>query len=137
MELNARPVPVPDPISQFYWDAAKSGVLAIQSFPEIGHLQHPPGPVPEVPGGAAGTPSPAVGPCAASSRLSTLCVAVVGKSAAIRTYLGHAFGDRSGWLARNFSNPSGVIVAPLFSTTAAMIWSPTCSSGTAYTATRL
>jgi uncharacterized protein len=56
MELNVRPVPVPDPISQFYWDAAKSGVLAIQGFPEIGVLQHPPSPVPEVPGGAEGTP---------------------------------------------------------------------------------
>jgi uncharacterized OB-fold protein len=57
MELNVRPVPVPDPVSQFYWDAAKSGVLAIQGFPEIGHVQHPPSPVPEVPGGAEGTPA--------------------------------------------------------------------------------
>jgi uncharacterized protein len=52
MELNVRPVPVPDPVSQFYWDAAKSGKLAIQGFPEIGLLQHPPSPVPEVAGGA-------------------------------------------------------------------------------------
>ncbi len=57
MELNVRPVPVPDPVTQFYWDAAKSGVLAIQGFPEIGHLQHPPSPVPEVPGGAEGIPT--------------------------------------------------------------------------------
>jgi uncharacterized OB-fold protein len=58
MKRVVRPVPVPDPVSQFYWDAAKSGVLAVQSFPEIGLLQHPPSPVPEVPGGAEGTPVP-------------------------------------------------------------------------------
>jgi uncharacterized OB-fold protein len=55
MELNVRPVPVPDAVSQFYWDAANSGVLAIQGFPEIGHFQHPPSPVPEVRGGAEAT----------------------------------------------------------------------------------
>lgn len=58
MELNVRPEPIPDPVTQFYWDAAKSGVLAIQSFPDIGLMQHPPSPVPETPGGAeAGPPT--------------------------------------------------------------------------------
>src|ERR1700716_2848579 len=65
------------------------------------------------------SPSPGVGPCAASSRLSTLWVAVVGKSAVMRTYLGHALGDRSGWSARNASRTAGVNMAPSLSTTAA------------------
>ncbi|HZQ32636.1 MAG TPA: OB-fold domain-containing protein [Mycobacterium sp.] len=59
MELNVRPEPIPDSVTQFYWDAAKSGVLAIQGFLDIGLLQHPPSPVPEIPGGAeAGPPTP-------------------------------------------------------------------------------
>jgi uncharacterized protein len=51
MELNVRPVPVPDPVSAFYWDHAKEGKLAIQGFEGSDILQHPPSPVPEVPGG--------------------------------------------------------------------------------------
>ena len=54
------------------------------------------------------TPLPAVGPSAASSRLSTLLVAVLGRSGAIRTNRGHAFADRSGWAARNSSSSAGL-----------------------------
>ncbi|MBV8929526.1 MAG: OB-fold domain-containing protein [Mycobacteriaceae bacterium] len=56
MELNVRPVPIPDPVSAFYWDHAKRGTLAIQGFQGTDILQHPPSPVPEVPGGAEGEP---------------------------------------------------------------------------------
>src|SRR4051794_29606300 len=51
MELNVRPVPIPDPVSAFYWDHAKEGKLAVQGFEGTDILQHPPSPVPEVPGG--------------------------------------------------------------------------------------
>jgi uncharacterized protein len=51
MELNVRPVPIPDPVSAFYWDHAKEGKLAVQGFEGTDLLQHPPSPVPEVPGG--------------------------------------------------------------------------------------
>jgi uncharacterized protein len=56
MELNVRPVPIPDAVSAFYWDYAKQGKLAIQGFEGTDILQHPPSPVPEVPGGAEGKP---------------------------------------------------------------------------------
>lgn len=56
MTAEVKPVPIPDETSQFYWDAAKLGVLAIQSFPDIGVFQHPPSPVPEVIGGGRGLP---------------------------------------------------------------------------------
>ena len=49
MELNVRPVPIPDPVTQFYWDSAKQGKLAVQGFEGTDILQHPPSPVPEVP----------------------------------------------------------------------------------------
>ena len=51
MELTVRPVPIPDAVSAFYWDHAKKGKLAIQGFKGSNILQHPPSPVPEVPGG--------------------------------------------------------------------------------------
>jgi len=51
LELNVRPVPIPDAVSEFYWDSAKQGRLSIQGFEGKGLLQHPPSPVPEVPGG--------------------------------------------------------------------------------------
>ena len=51
MELNVRPVPIPDPISEFYWESAKQGRLAVQGFEGLDLLQHPPSPVPEIPGG--------------------------------------------------------------------------------------
>jgi hypothetical protein len=54
MELNVRPVPIPDPVTQFYWDSAKEGRLTIQGFEGTDILQHPPSPVPEVPGGLEG-----------------------------------------------------------------------------------
>jgi len=50
MEHNGRPVPVPDAVSAFYWDNAKEGRLTVQGFEGTDILQHPPGPVPEVPG---------------------------------------------------------------------------------------
>ena len=56
MELNVRPVPIPDPVTQFFWDSAKRGKLSVQGFEGTDILQHPPSPVPEVPGGAEGTP---------------------------------------------------------------------------------
>ena len=56
MELNVRPVPIPDPVTQFFWDSAKEGKLSIQGFEGLDILQHPPSPVPEVRGGAEGTP---------------------------------------------------------------------------------
>ena len=56
MELNVRPLPIPDPVTQFYWDSAKQGKLAVQGFEGTDILQHPPSPVPEVPGGAEGKP---------------------------------------------------------------------------------
>jgi uncharacterized protein len=56
MELNVRPVPVPDAVSAFYWDSAKRGKLTVQGFEGTDILQHPPSPVPEVPGGADGEP---------------------------------------------------------------------------------
>lgn len=51
MELNVRPVPIPDPISAFYWDSAKHGRLCVQGFEGMDVRQHPPSPVPEIPGG--------------------------------------------------------------------------------------
>ena len=51
LELNVRPVPIPDSVSEFYWESAKKGRLAIQGFEGMDVLQHPPSPVPEVPGG--------------------------------------------------------------------------------------
>ena len=32
MELNVRPVPIPDPVTQILWDSAKEGRLSIQGF---------------------------------------------------------------------------------------------------------
>jgi uncharacterized protein len=55
MGLNVRPVPIPDPVTQFYWDSAKEGRLTIQGFEGTDILQHPPSPVPEVPGGPPDT----------------------------------------------------------------------------------
>ncbi|MDT5130793.1 MAG: uncharacterized protein QOE41_104 [Mycobacterium sp.] len=55
MELNVRPVPIPDPVTAFYWDNAKEGRLKVQGFEGTDILQHPPSPVPEVPGGIEGT----------------------------------------------------------------------------------
>jgi uncharacterized OB-fold protein len=37
-----RPIPVPDALTQGYWDAAKSEVLAIQHCQECGYYSHPP-----------------------------------------------------------------------------------------------
>lgn len=51
MELNVRPVPIPDSFSTFYWESAKNGKLAIQGFVGIDVVQHPPSAVPEVIGG--------------------------------------------------------------------------------------
>lgn len=56
MELNVRPVPIPDEVSAFYWDNAKEGRLTVQGFEGTDVLQHPPSPVPEVPGGGSGKP---------------------------------------------------------------------------------
>jgi hypothetical protein len=63
MELNVRPVPIPDAVSAFYWDHAKRGKLAVQGFEGTDIRQHPPSPVPEVPGGIdgiAGTVGPPI-----------------------------------------------------------------------------
>jgi uncharacterized OB-fold protein len=54
MELNVRPVPIPDPVTQFYWDSAKEGRLTVQGFEGTDVLQHPPSPVLEVRGGPTG-----------------------------------------------------------------------------------
>jgi hypothetical protein len=51
VELNVRPVPIPDAISAFYWESAKQGRLSIQGFQGSSLLQHPPSPVPEILGG--------------------------------------------------------------------------------------
>jgi hypothetical protein len=51
VELNVRPVPIPDAISAFYWESAKRNRLAVQGFEGMDLLQHPPSPVPEIPGG--------------------------------------------------------------------------------------
>jgi uncharacterized OB-fold protein len=56
VELNVRPVPIPDAVSAFYWDNAKAGRLTVQGFEGTDILQHPPSPVPEVPGGGDGKP---------------------------------------------------------------------------------
>ena len=64
-------------------------------------------------------------------------MAVVGRLSVIQTCRGQALGERSGWPARNWLNSPGVSSAPSTSTNAAITWSPTCSSGTAYTATWL
>jgi uncharacterized OB-fold protein len=56
MESNVRPVPIPDRVTAFYWEQANNGKLAIQGFEGTEILQHPPSPVPEVPGGAEGDP---------------------------------------------------------------------------------
>jgi uncharacterized OB-fold protein len=37
-----KPVPVPDPLSQGFWDAASAGQLAIQRCDHCGHYAHPP-----------------------------------------------------------------------------------------------
>lgn len=51
MDLNVRPVPIPDPISAFYWESAKRGRLSVQGFEGLDVLEHPPSPVPEILGG--------------------------------------------------------------------------------------
>jgi hypothetical protein len=51
LELNVRPVPIPDPISAPYWENAKQGKLTVQGFEGLDVLQHPPGPTPEIIGG--------------------------------------------------------------------------------------
>ena len=51
MELNVRPVPIPDPVSESYWESAKEGRLTVQGFEGLDLLQHPPSPVPEILGG--------------------------------------------------------------------------------------
>jgi hypothetical protein len=51
VELNVRPVPIPDPVSASYWDSAKEGRLTVQGFEGLDVLQHPPSPVPEIIGG--------------------------------------------------------------------------------------
>lgn len=51
MQLNVRPVPIPDPISAPYWENAKAGRLTVQGFEGLDVLQHPPGPTPEIVGG--------------------------------------------------------------------------------------
>ena len=51
MESNVRPVPIPDPISAFYWESAKAGRLCVQGFEGTDVRQHPPSPVPEIAGG--------------------------------------------------------------------------------------
>lgn len=56
MEHNGLPVPVPDAVSAFYWDAAKEGRLTVQGFEGTDILQHPPSPVPEVPGAVDAKP---------------------------------------------------------------------------------
>jgi uncharacterized protein len=55
VELNVRPVPIPDPVTAFYWDSAKEGRLTVQGFEGTDILQHPPSPVAELPGGMKGT----------------------------------------------------------------------------------
>lgn len=50
MPPDDRPVPVPDAVSAFYWESAKEGRLTVQGFEGTDILQHPPSPVPEVPG---------------------------------------------------------------------------------------
>ena len=44
MEINVRPVPIPDPVTQFFWDSAKEGKLSVQGFAGTDILQHPPSP---------------------------------------------------------------------------------------------
>ncbi|PON18024.1 hypothetical protein C2W62_10185 [Candidatus Entotheonella serta] len=39
-----RPIPVPNALTQPFWDAAKQGVLALQRCQSCGHFQHPPYP---------------------------------------------------------------------------------------------
>ena len=56
MEINVRPVPIPDPVTQFFWDSAKEGKLSVQGFEGTDILQHPPSPVPEVPRRGGSTP---------------------------------------------------------------------------------
>jgi uncharacterized protein len=51
VELNVKPVPIPDTVSAFYWESAKRGRLSVQGFEGSDVLQHPPSPVPEVLGG--------------------------------------------------------------------------------------
>ena len=57
MELNVKPVPIPDPVSAFYWENAKNGRLTVQGFEGLDIRQHPPGPTPEIPGGGPRGPS--------------------------------------------------------------------------------
>jgi hypothetical protein len=51
VELNVKPVPIPDPVSAYYWENAKNGRLTVQGFEGLDIRQHPPGPTPEIPGG--------------------------------------------------------------------------------------
>jgi len=51
MELNVKPVPIPDPVSAYYWENARNGKLTVQGFEGLDTRQHPPGPTPEIPGG--------------------------------------------------------------------------------------
>jgi hypothetical protein len=39
VDLNVRPVPIPDPISAFYWESAKLGRLSVQGFEGLDVLQ--------------------------------------------------------------------------------------------------
>lgn len=58
MELNVKPVPIPDPVSAYYWENAKNGTLAVQGFEGLDIRQHPPGPTPEIPGGGPAGAAP-------------------------------------------------------------------------------
>jgi hypothetical protein len=51
MELNVKPVPIPDPVSAYYWENARNGKLTVQGFEGLDTRLHPPGPTPEIPGG--------------------------------------------------------------------------------------
>lgn len=44
-EAGGRPEPVPDRLTQPFWDHARSGRLAFQRCAACGSFQHPPGPV--------------------------------------------------------------------------------------------
>src|ERR1700740_703809 len=81
------------------------------------------------------TGSPHSTPSDDNCRLSTLKVTVRGSSALTLTYDGHCLGPKSGCSARKARNFSGSNSLPGASTNAAITWSPTTGSGTAYTAT--
>jgi uncharacterized protein len=53
-------VPIPAPVTAFYWDNAREGRLTTQGFEGTDILQHPPSPVSEVPGGPPDTVGAAV-----------------------------------------------------------------------------